>query len=217
MNLKDIRILRKIVYLWRHFRDKYSYSRGTDNSISNTGVRLHSRIQISGTGNKVILEKGSLLKNSLIKIQGNRNLIIIHKDAFVSGAELWIEDNEGRIEIGDGTFVGHHSHLACTEDGSSLMIGSDCMISSYVQIRTGDSHSLLDESGVRINQAQSVYIGKHCWIGEGARILKGVTLDGDDVVSTGAIVTHSFGERLLIGGIPSKVLKENINWDQSRV
>lgn len=217
MNLKDIRPLRKIVYLWRHFRDKHSYMQGTDNRVHNSGVRMKTRIQITGTGNKVILEKGSLLKNSLIKIQGNQNIVIIHKDAFVSGAELWIEDNEGRIEIGERTFVGHHSHLACTEDRCSLEIGSDSMISSYVQIRTGDSHSILDENGVRINLAQSVFIGDHCWIGEGARITKGVTLDGDDVVSTGAIVTRSFGKGLLVGGIPSTVLKENINWDKSRV
>ena len=115
MNLKDIRPLRKIVYLWRHFRDKHSYMQGTDNRVHNSGVRMKTRIQITGTGNKVILEKGSLLKNSLIKIQGNQNIVIIHKDAFVSGAELWIEDNEGRIEIGERTFVGHHSHLACTD------------------------------------------------------------------------------------------------------
>ncbi len=217
MNLKSIRVLRKIVYPWRHFQDQFSYSHGTDNSIMNTGVRINTRIQITGTGNKVVLEKGALLKNSLIKIQGNHNLVIVHKDAFISGAELWVEENEGQIEIGNGTFIGHHSHLACTEKGSSLTIGSDCMISSYVQIRTGDSHSIIDENGVRINHAQSVIIGNHCWIGEGARILKGVTLDGDDVVSTGAIVTHSFGKGLLIGGIPSTVLKENINWDKSRV
>lgn len=217
MNLKEIGALRKVVYLWRGLLDKHSYSRGADNQIIKKGISVSSRIQIAGNGNRVILEKGTILKNSLIKIQGNDNIVHIHKDAFVSGAELWVEDQGCRIEIGERSFVGHHSHFACTEDGRALLIGRDCMISSYVQIRTGDSHSILDENGSRINNAESVYIGDHCWIGEGAKVLKGVVLEGEDVVSTGAIVTHSFGKNLIIGGIPSRVLKENISWDKTRI
>lgn len=135
----------------------------------------------------------------------------------VSGAELWIEDNDCVIEIGANTFVGHHSHLACTESGSRLTIGDDCMLSSYVQVRTGDSHSILDMEGNRINQAQSVHIGNHCWIGEGAKVLKGVTLNRDVVVSTGAVVTKPFDSNVLLGGIPAKIIKENITWDSKRI
>lgn len=217
MNLKEIRAIRKVVYLWRNFLDKFSFVKGYDNQIIGMGIRIGTRIQIKGNGNKVELEKGSLLKNTLVKIQGNHCNLHIRKEAFVSGAELWLEDNGCRIEIGDKSFVGHHSHLACTADGSELIIGRDCLVSSYVQIRTGDSHSILDKDGSRINHAQSVSIGDHCWIGEGAKVLKGVVLEGNDVVSTGAIVTRSFAKNLLIGGVPSRILKENINWDKNRV
>ena len=217
MNLREIGALRKVIYLWRSFLDRHSYSRGSNNQIIKKGISVNSRIQITGNGNKVILEKGTILKNSLIKILGSDNVVHIHKDAFVSGAELWVEDHGCRIEIGERSFIGHHSHLACTEDSRALLIGRDCMISSNVQIRTGDSHSIMEENGNRINVAVSVSIGDHCWIGEGAKVLKGVVLDGDDVVSTGAIVTHSFGKNLLIGGVPSRVLKERINWDKARI
>ncbi len=71
--------------------------------------------------------------------------------------------------------------------------------------------------GNRINHAQSVIIGDHCWIGEGAKVMKGVTLEGDDVVSTGAIVTRSFGKNVLLGGIPAKILKDNVSWDKERL
>ena len=157
-----------------------------------------------------------MLLNSLIRVSGNNNCVILKADSYVSGAELWVENNHCELSIGERTFVGHHSHLACTEDGSKLTVGDDGMISSYVQVRTGDSHSITDMEGNRINKAQSVVIGNHCWLGEGSKVLKGVTLEGDDVVSTGAIVTKSFGKNVLIGGIPARVLKENINWDESR-
>ena len=91
------------------------------------------------------------------------------------------------------------------------------MLSSYVQIRTGDSHSILDMEGSRINLAASVEIGDHCWLGEACKVMKGVTLGRDSVVSTGAIVTKSFGSNVLVGGMPAKVLKTNINWDEKRI
>lgn len=165
----------------------------------------------------MILEKGCGLRNSLIKVAGNNNIVVIHKGAFIYGAELWIEDNNCRIEIGDNAYIGHHSHLACTEDGSQLVVGSDGMMSSYVQVRTGDSHSILDLDGNRINPAESVKIGNHVWLGLGSKVLKGVTLGDHVVVSTGAIVTKSFGSNVLLGGIPAKVLKEKITWDSKRL
>ena len=213
MNPRDITIIRKIVYLWRNYKQKCSYNKGTNNKIINEGVvRVSSRIQINGEGNKIVLGKGSVLLNSLIKIQGNDNEIILNSNSYIQGAEIWIQDNKCVISIGDNSFIGRHTHLACTEDGSKLIVGNDCMISSNVQVRTGDSHHIFDMDDNRINQAQSVFIGDHCWLGEGSKVLKGVVLEGDDIVSTGAIVTKSFGKNMLLGGVPAKVLKEEVNW-----
>lgn len=213
MNLREIGILRKAYYVWRNLQNRCSYKRGKNNIIENFGgQKVNSRIQIAGNGNKVVIEKGSLLLNSLIKISGNNNMVILKANCYVSGAELWVENNNCELSIGERTFVGHHSHLACTEDGSKLQVGGDGMISSYVQVRTGDSHSIVDMEGNRTNKAQSVSIGNHCWLGEGSKVLKGVTLEGDDIVSTGAIVTKSFGRNLLLGGVPAKIIKEGVNW-----
>ena len=217
MNIRDIGWLRKAIFIWRNERNRHSYNHGSKNKFVNKGQRVNSRIQVCGNENTVIIEKGALLLNSLVKINGNGNVIILKAGAYISGAELWVENNCCELVIGERTFVGHHSHLACTEDESKLLIGCDCMISSYVQVRTGDSHSIVDLEGKRINQAQSVFIGNHCWIGEGARVLKGVYLAGDDIVSTGAIITKSFEKNVLIGGVPGKVLKDSVNWKSERL
>lgn len=218
MSLRNITIIRKVVFIWRNWRNKNSFTSGKHNKIINQGgVKVGSRIQIAGNGNKLILEKGCMLLNSLVKISGNNNEVVLKANSYVSGAELWVEDNQCTLIIGERTFVGHHSHLACTENGSKLLVGCDGMISSYVQVRTGDSHSIVDMEGNRINKAQSVFIGDHCWLGEGAKVMKGVTLEGDDIVSTGAIVTKSFGKNVLLGGIPAKILKDNVTWDKERI
>lgn len=208
--------LRTLALRFRHWREKGSFNIGP-NKIVNKGCRVASSIQLKGSRNEVLISKGAVVYETLVKVNGTGNKVIIHEGAYLRGAELYIEDNDCTIEIGSKTYIGHHSHLACTENGRSLRLGSNCMVSSYVQIRTGDSHSILDMDGNRINPGADVLIGDHCWLGEGCRILKGVSLADDIIVSTGAVVTKSFGRNVLIGGVPAKVIKENVKWDEKRI
>ena len=214
-NLKQICFLRLFVVYYRYWRSKRSYCRGKNNTINKDGVMAHSKLQIVGNDNNVIIEKNAILVNTKIYLSGNNNSLIIHKGAYLEGADICLEDDNLLLEIGRNTFVGP-SHLAVTENGSQLIIGDDCMISSHVQIRTGDSHAILDLQGNRLNPAKPINIGNHCWLGEGCKIMKGVCLQHDTVVSTGSIVTKSFTSNTLLGGVPSKVLKDNITWNKSR-
>lgn len=91
------------------------------------------------------------------------------------------------------------------------------MISSYVQIRTGYSHSILNVSGERINPAKNVEILDHCWIGQGATILKDAKIEPNSVVATKAVVTDRFKPNVLLGGSPAKVLKNEIDWTEKRI
>lgn len=215
--VKSIQFLREIALRWRHLRSRHSYKIGKDNRIITNGIKIATRIQIYGRNNTVHVEKDAVVRDCLIKISGNNNSIWIGRNAFVAGAELWIEDNNCIINIGEDTFIGHHSHLACTENRSILSIGKACMLSSHVQIRTGDSHSILDLQGNRINPAADVVIDNHCWIGEGAKILKGVRLHPDTIVATGAIVHGAFVSNVIIAGNPAKIIKTNITWTKQRL
>lgn len=213
--LKQFRLLRLLVMEYRIWNSKRNYNKGRNNTIKRDGVIIQSKLQISGNDNNVIIEKNAIIVKSHIFIAGNNNRIIIREGAYLEGTDICLEDNNLLLVIGKKTFVGP-SHLAVTENGSQLQIGDDCMISSHVQIRTGDSHAIVDMQGHRINPARSVTIGNHCWLGEGCKIMKGVTLTQDTIVSSGAIVTKSFISNVLLGGVPARVLKENINWDKSR-
>jgi acetyltransferase-like isoleucine patch superfamily enzyme len=215
-DIKRIRCLARAAYFLNNLRDKKGYIE-SGNSIKNKGIKLATRFKIGGKNNIINIDKSALIKNSEIVITGNDCIVHIQEGAIVSGAIFWIEDNGCRLEIGRNTFIGP-SHLAVTENGSILKIGDDCMVSSNVTIRTGDSHSILDvESNQRINHAQNISVDNHCWIGEGTKILKGVHLAEHCVVSTGAIVTKSFPANCLIGGVPAKILRENITWNRARL
>ncbi|MBR9804322.1 acyltransferase [bacterium] len=78
-----------------------------------------------------------------------------------------------------------------------------------VIIRDSDNHSLEGKTG---STAEAVTIGKRCWIASRSVILKGVSLGDGCVVAAGSIVTRSFPPRTLIGGVPARVIRENVEW-----
>ena len=45
-----------------------------------------------------------------------------------------------------------------------------------------------------------------------ATILKGVTIGDGAIVAAGAVVTKDVPPKTLVGGIPAKVIKEDIEW-----
>lgn len=62
---------------------------------------------------------------------------------------------------------------------------------------------------------EDIVIGDGCWIGMGAVILPGVRLGPRTIVAAGAIVTSSFPQgRVVIGGVPAKVIKNLENSDK---
>lgn len=52
----------------------------------------------------------------------------------------------------------------------------------------------------------SVAIGADCWIGGHATIDSGVILGNRVIVASGAVVTHSFPDDVLISGVPARIL-----------
>lgn len=72
--------------------------------------------------------------------------------------------------------------------------------------------------GNRINPAEDIEIGNHVWIGHRVLIQKGVRIPNNTVIGTGAIVTKKFDEtNTILAGVPSKVVKHNINWLTERL
>lgn len=193
--------------------------RGKNNSIIYKNALLSKvRFNIIGDENQIMIESGACLNNVVFYIRGSRHRIHIGKNCRINGsATFWFEDSDGHLEIGEGTTV-EDAHFAVTEPHSRIIVGKDCMLSSAIELRTGDSHSILDaKSGRRLNFARDICIGDHVWIGKHVIILKGVEIGDHSVVATGSIVTKSFGSQIAIGGNPAKVLREGITWCRERI
>ena len=179
------------------------------------------RIQINGTNNQIVVKDLARLQNCMIYIQGNGNQIHIGKSVSLNYAELWIEDNDNRLQIEDGSSADGKKqapvHMAVIE-GNRIILGKDCMLSSGIEIRTGDSHSIVNNEGERINPSKEIVVGNHVWIGTRAMLLKGSRIADDCIVGAGSMVTGSFDEAgCALAGNPAKVLRKDVSWKRERI
>ncbi len=184
--------------------------------ISDT-IFLNVQIDVLGSDNIIRFAENCAFSSTLIRVRGDHHTITVGANCSYQGGELWVEDHDCTLRIGEGTTV-VEAHIAVTEPGSVIEIGPDCMFAHGIELRCGDSHSIIDLStGKRINYAKNIRLGKHIWIASDAMILKGVEIGDDCVIASRSLVTKSFDKNTLIGGSPAAVLKENITWDRKRM
>lgn len=207
-------------------RSLWSYSyrkniKGSSNEIriGKSSIMSRCKIKIRGHNNIVQVGESCILRNVTFFIKGDNNVIELGDFVqFNRQGLIWVEDCGCVIKVGDKTtFEG--SHLAATEDASKIEIGKNCMFAYDIDVRTGDSHSILDlNSGKRINYAKNVQIGNHVWIGSHVSILKGVKIKEGSVVATRSVVTKSFNEEnVILGGVPAEIIKKDVEWDRRRL
>ena len=160
----------------------------------------------------MILEEGCRIYDSQIQFFGENNTVKIEHDCVLRNVDIWISDG-GIIEVGHNTHFSGKTHMACIE-GKKVHIGERCLFSDTITFRTGDSHSILDSDGKRINKAKDITIGDHVWIGQQVIVLKGSAVGADSIVGTGSLLTgKTYDSNSIIAGIPAKIVKQHVSWD----
>jgi acetyltransferase-like isoleucine patch superfamily enzyme len=198
-----------------------------DNQVKLVGINNYVQIEwincrktkiwILGNNNKISIDKECRLNNCSVFISGENNQIYIQSGCSLKDTEFYIEDNGNVINLKDHTTVHGKTCFACIE-GCRIEIGEDCMFSSDVTLRTGDSHSIIDLSGTRINTSKDIIIGDHVWFGNMTKIFKNVHIANNSIIGAGSVVTKSFeSPNIIIAGNPAKIVKENINWLRERI
>jgi acetyltransferase-like isoleucine patch superfamily enzyme len=129
----------------------------------------------------------------------------VHGD-FCFRTGVFISVNQGaKLEIGSGR-TNKDVDITCFH---SIKIGNDVRLSKGVMIRDSDNHDMARPGYM---QSMPVVISDHVWIGLRAIILKGVTIGEGAVVAAGAVVTRDVPPRTLVGGVPARVIRENVSW-----
>jgi acetyltransferase-like isoleucine patch superfamily enzyme len=116
------------------------------------------------------------------------------------GAEILIHDYVGmsscliacakKIEIGEGTIIG----------GGTMILDTD------FHPRLPDGNWGTDPRSV----SKQVMIGKKCFIGARAIILKGVQIGDNAVVGAGSVITKDVSPRTSVAGNPATVISSTL-------
>jgi acetyltransferase-like isoleucine patch superfamily enzyme len=126
---------------------------------------------------------------------------------------------QGRLDlgrfcyVGDGVIVSAQAHVT---------IGEATLLAHGVQVFDNNSHPISaaarelqfrrmmgfkERNGPIIIDAAPVQIGRRCWIGANALVMKGVTIGDDTIVAAGSVVSTSLPEGVIAGGNPAKTIR----------
>ena len=199
-----------------YFRVLYSLRTGT--------VQIDSvSICRSSVGEKPSIGGALLCQNSSIKLGDG---VALARSSEISA------ENDAAINIGSKVSIGPNCIIYAAS--SQIIIGegttffSDCLISGAISIGAGclfsknvtvlsSTHQIYGGSSIRENDAQflknarnplnqHVHIGDDCWLGINTVILPGITLGKGTVVGANSVVTKSYPEYSILGGVPAKLI-----------
>lgn len=111
---------------------------------------------------------------------------------------------EAELRIGDRAYLNRGSDVSAWR---SIVIGENLRLGEGASIQDWDGHAL--EEG-REPRVAPVRIGDNVWIGRRAMVLAGVSIGDHAVVAAGAVVVSDVPARTLVGGVPARVLRENL-------
>ena len=137
-----------------------------------------------------------LAKECILQINGDFR--------FHTGCYITVNE-KAKLEIGSG-YLNNSSEINCFK---SIKIGNNVAISQNVHIRDSDNHII---NGKTENVSKPIVIGNHVWIGLGATILKGVTIGDGAIIAAGAVVNKDVPAKSIVGGVPAKIIKQNVEW-----
>lgn len=129
---------------------------------------------------------------------------------------------KNKIAIGDNVYFGRYCNIECDS-----IIGSDVLIANNVGLVGRLDHdytkigvpvrfapSVRDQEYSVPSDKSTITIGDDVWIGYGATILSGVTINNGAIVAACSLVTKDVEAFTIVGGVPAKPLSKRFESDE---
>ncbi len=127
-------------------------------------------------------------------------------------------EDAGRCEVGAEVYIGNDAIVSVR---TQVEIGDGTLLAHGAQVFDNDTHPIdpaerrahfrsILKLGPRRDfpiGVRPVRIGRDCWLGFGAAVMKGVSLGDEAIVAAGAIVTSDVRARTIVAGNPAREVK----------
>ena len=140
----------------------------------------------------------------------HKNGQIIFKGSAVVGCGCCLNVNIGKLLLGDGVRIGNQNNIGCF---NLIQIGNNTRFGHQNQLYDTNFHHIVDLSGKKIKRSNApIVIGDNCWISNRCTIMPGICMPNGTIVSSNSLINKNVAtaEHQIIGGIPAKLLKENM-------
>lgn len=140
---------------------------------------------------------------------GKGGKLILHGITVIGEGTTIRCDKGATIEMGSNFYCNKNCILRSSD---TITFGEDCSLGWNVQINTNDGHPIA-YNGIPKHTHLPIKINNHVWITSNVIICKGVDIASGCIVSQSAVVTKSIATpNTLVGGIPAKPIKFNVEW-----
>lgn len=147
--------------------------------------------------------------------------IILGNNVSILGANI-VCSNNGKIVLGNHVKLQRNILILCTD---CIEIGDYTAIASNVVITDNNNHPInpdfrkymrttphgSDARSMMHADHAPIKIGENCWIGQNARIQKGVTIGENSIIAANSVVTKNIPSNCIAAGNPAKVVKTDID------
>jgi acetyltransferase-like isoleucine patch superfamily enzyme len=191
--------------------------RGPAHEIVTAGAVLRNvSIHVRGGSNRIVIAPQARVSNVDIRMAGTGHALLIGSHVSMHAGSIEFYDDGCRVSIGERTTI-FGASIGVTE-GGSIAVGEDCLLSSEVDLRNGDSHSIVDaDTGARLNPAADVTIDDHVWLGKRVMVLKGGRIGAHTVVGAGSIVNGELPAHSIAAGSPARAIAGGVTWLRERI
>ncbi len=189
----------------------FFYGKVTLTSISGN-IQINHPIKTGMIGFGKPYEKFNAYKNiAELNLEG----LIVFNGYFQFGkdCQVFVAKN-ATLSLGNMASLGSEGKIICT---TQITLHDFARIGSESRLIDTNSHQMIDlKSGVKLNITETIEIGSHNYIGSCVSIMPGTKTPNYCTVAIHSLLNKDYiawGENILIGGIPAKLLREHTTRD----
>jgi acetyltransferase-like isoleucine patch superfamily enzyme len=163
-------------------------------------VYIQAGLEVLGANLIELDEEVSILRDVRLNVHYSNSRLRLGRCVNLDrGVDISVAGEDCQIEIGEGTYIGPYS---CIAGPGHIRIGKNCLIAAHTGIYANNHRPYgLSREGIVIEDK--------CWLGNGVKVLDGVTIGRGSVIGAGAVVTKDIPPYSVAVGVPAKVIKSS--------